>query len=223
MTTDWTPVKNLLRTNGDSLSLEEGVDRTQYVATIVDAIAKAESAENDNKRAATLIAVDAAKTFVQIAIALVIAIVGFVQFSYHSLSQISLYSLGAAASLAFLSMLAGFLVISKAYKHGDGREGKRPLWSTENLSTPINLQAWFGVLALIAFAATLANFNVGNNNPNRVVLTLPDGVTKASVAVEPIILSGSWSALAIEEKGGVAIVVPPTPANSKQKLKIEVH
>src|SRR3954447_12437159 len=145
MATNWKPIKALLDQHSQSLALDEGEDKARYVASILEAIDKAELRDNDNKRAAALIAVDAAKAFVQVAIALVIAIVGFIQFSYRSVSLPLLGWLGIAAGLAFLSMVAGFIVISKAYKRGDGRvvkhEGQvvaaqNSSWSTENLSRP---------------------------------------------------------------------------------------
>jgi len=231
MPTNWKPLKALLDTNANSLVLGAGETKEQYVASILEAIEKAELRDNDNKRAATLIAVDAVKAFVQIAIALVIAIVGFVQFSYHSVSLLLLDWLGVAAGLSFLSMVAGFIVISKAYKRGDGRAVKpngqlvaqSSPWSTETLSRPINFQAGFGVVALLIFAGALAYFNVRGGNPDRFVITLPDGTTKTSAAIGVLVISGSWSALTVEEKGKFAVTVPPSVGKTTQHLNIEVR
>jgi hypothetical protein len=221
---DWKPLLDLLQKNEAALSFGTGDERSAYVAEMTKEIEKAQLRENDNKRAATLIAVDAAKTFVQIAIALIVAIVGFIQFSYRNVAGWLLLWLALAAFLAFVSMCAGFIVISRAYKKGDGRITSTDApWSTTFLRIPINVQAIAGVIALITFASALAIFNTNVGRPKQFVITMPDGSTSVRSAIMPIVITGTWSTLSVEQRGVYHISVPPAPSAKPKALRIELR
>src|SRR5439155_21166551 len=116
---------------------------------------------------------------VQIAIAFIVAIVGFAQFSFQNSPNTLKLSLSVAGGLAFISMCCGFLVIGKAYKRGDGREHPEDIpWSTTTIRWPINIQALTGVLSLVCFATALLLFKWGGV-PTQMTMTLPDGRTTA--------------------------------------------
>ena len=215
---NWDRLEALLK--NEAVKNVAGADYDKFVSEVNDAITVAKSRENDNKRAATLIAVDAAKSFVQIAIALVVAILGFVQFSYRNVNGWLLLALAASAVLAFISTCAGFVVISKAYKQGDGRgTTKTDPWGTEPLRRAINTQALAGLGALFVFAVTLAVFNAGLVIPRRFSVTLPDGSTQFTSATQAVVLRGKWSELLVEQPGGVALQIPGS--STQQILKVE--
>ena len=217
---DWNRLETFLTTE-DAKRLA-GTDYEKFVSEITDAIAVAKLRENDNKRAATLIAVDAAKSFVQIAIALVVAILGFVQFSYRNVGVGILIALAGAAFLAFVSMCAGFVVISKAYKRGDGRVATPASpWGTESLRSAINTQAIAGLLALFAFAVALVVFNAGISAPRWFRVTLPDGSTELRSSTQAVIVRGKWSELAVEQRSGVALKIPGSSA--EQAIRVELR
>src|SRR5262249_11919697 len=132
---DWQPLLTLLENQKALLPLtvdgqanEEATKdklekaRTKYVADMKSEINKLKNREKDDQKEAVKIAVDASKTFVQIAIAFVVATIGFFQFSYQTASWPVFLILGGAALLALGSMWSGFNVISTAYKRGEGRK-----------------------------------------------------------------------------------------------------
>jgi hypothetical protein len=230
---DWEPLITLLNEKHAELPGDEPT-RVAYLNKIKAEIARAQLRDNDNKRAATLIAVDAAKTFVTIAIALFVAIVGFLQFTYHNVSAEILLGLATAATLALVSMIAGFTVIARAYKNADDRvkpkKSKRGTpdikwlpWSTEYLSGPINLQALTGLAALLAFAVALGSVYLDIGKPQRFVVTLPDGKTTLVAATGPLFIEGTWSSLQLEQRGAFRVTVPAVPAKEHRALKIAVH
>src|SRR5215212_4420030 len=184
---DWQPLIDVLDANVAALPFPTAPAKDAYVTEIKREIEKAQSRENDNKRAATLIAVDAAKTFVSIAVALLGATVGFIQFSYRNVAGLLLSALLFAALLAFISMAGGFIVISRAYKRGDGRVSTVGIpWSTESLRRPLNFQAGAGVVALLIFVSSLAIFTSNIGVPKQLIITLPDGTTSVQSSVKPI-------------------------------------
>jgi hypothetical protein len=221
---DWKPVTDLLDSDATIPGMEEAKKRAEYVTAMKAAIEAAKARDNDNKRAATLIAVDAAKTFVQIAIALVVAILGFIQFSYRNVTGSLLVMLAIAAILAFVSMCAGFIVISKVYKKGDGRIPSPDVpWSTYDVKNPINVQAITGVVALAVFASALVVFNAGAARPRQLNITMPDGSTTVRSNVAPLILTGRWTELAFEQRSGLAVSVPPSSTGDAQSVRIDVR
>jgi ascorbate-specific PTS system EIIC-type component UlaA len=113
----------------------------------------------EDRREAVKISVDAAKSLIQIAVAVFVAIGGFIQYSFNGgfgwLSlPVAFFAL--AATLVFSSMCAGFCAVSRAYKRAEGREGANDYaWSTLPLKNALNWQAHLGLLGLLAFAAAI--------------------------------------------------------------------
>ncbi|MFZ0060826.1 MAG: hypothetical protein WAL47_02240 [Pyrinomonadaceae bacterium] len=201
----------------EELGLADANAREAYVAEIRASTAL----EKDDRKAATQIAVDAAKTFVQIAIAFIVASVGFAQFSFRSGPDYVRYLLLASGGMAFISLCFGFLVISRAYKRGDGRIdlGKDP-WSTENVRNQINGQAITGLICLLLFVTAMSLFNWGAS-PKQMTITLPDKTTKTIVNLEPVTISGEWSSLGITQTG-FTIALDKVPPGQKREVRLDL-
>jgi hypothetical protein len=154
-------ILDLLKTHKNDLPIHDATERDNYVNEITNEINKLIQRDKDDLRLATQIAVDTSKMFIKIAIAVFVAIGGFIQFAYkNSPGSLPLMCLYAAGALTFFSMVSGFVVISRAYKRGDGRIKPKELpWYTKDLSGPINVQAWLGVLAMLAFAIAIIGYN----------------------------------------------------------------
>lgn len=111
---------------------------------------------NEDKKLACQIAVDTSKSLVQVAIAVIVAIGGFITYGFdNNWRGTSIVFLVIAAFLTFGSMIFGFTFISKIYKQGEGRINNTIQWSTESVKTYINLQAYLGIAALIAFGLAI--------------------------------------------------------------------
>ena len=215
--TDWTHAIKVLEAHKDELELPNDDARDAYLSMIRSITSR----EKDDHKTATQIAVDAAKTFVQIAIAFIVASVGFAQFSFRTAPGYVRALLFVSGSLAFLSMCSGFLVISRAYKRGDGREQQAsPAWSTESIRNPINLQALSGLLSISSFVLALLLFNWGGS-AKQVTITLPDKTTKTTINLEPVTISGQWSKLAINQPG-FSIQLDAVPAGQAQELRFDL-
>ena len=179
----------------------------------------------EDRRLASQIAVDASKTFIQIAVALFVVIGGFIQFAFkNDWQSSSIIFLVISGIFIFVSLCSGFVVISKSYKRGDGRlEPNRIAWSTEYLQTPINVQAMTGVLAIIAFAIAIALSNlVVSVSPHEMTITLPDKASKAISPLATIKFEGQWSTMSIQQKGNFTLQLEPVPLNETRSFILEI-
>jgi hypothetical protein len=215
--TDWNHAIALLEKHKQELPLASDEAKEEYLSEI----RKGTEREKDDHKAATQIAVDAAKTFVQIAIAFIVATVGFAQFSFRSSPSLVRYALLLAGFTAFVSMCFGFIVISRAYKRGDGREASNQVpWSTSSIKSPINLQAITGLLSLVFFLSALLLFNWAAS-PKQMTIILPDGTTRVVINAEPLTISGQWSNLTITQRGHLNLSLDPGLPNQTNQLRLE--
>ena len=183
------------------------------------------SRDKEDHRLASQIAVDASKTFVQIAVALFVVIGGFTQFAFKNGWHLSsIICLGISGLLTFVSLVYGFIVISKSYKRGDGRiESNQIAWSTEYLKKSINAQARTGVLAILVFVVTIALSNpVVSISPQVMTITLPDKASKAISPLAPIKVEGQWSTMSIQQKGNFTLQLEPVPSNETRSFMLEI-
>jgi len=207
-------VLNLLKAHKDELPGGDESEKERNLQELSDKIQRVIARSDEDRRLATQIAVDASKTFVQIAIALFVAIGGFFQFGFkNNLDFWPVLCLSIAAFSTFLSMCFGFLVISDAYKRGDGRKDiDHPAWSTAVLRKSINRQAWIGVAALLVFALAIILQNPATpRSPQTMNITLPKGVAKAISSLEPLKVTGQWSKISIEQQGNFMLQLEPVP------------
>jgi hypothetical protein len=215
--TDWTQALNILEAHKEELPGKDADEKAAHLAEIRAFITR----EKDDHKKATEIAVDAAKTFVQIAIAFIVASVGFAQFSVRIAPPYVRGLLFLSGFLAFTSMCFGFVVISRAYKRGDGREhGSDIPWSTQSVKSPINWQAGLGVVALLVFVGALISFNWGGS-ARQMTITLPDKTTKTIVNLEPVTISGEWSNLRIAQTG-FTIALDEVPTGEKREVQFDL-
>src|SRR4051812_28361545 len=114
-----------------------GTDDSARDAYIKEAKARIGIRSSDDRKEASKLAVETAKTFVTVGIAVLVATGTFVQFAKTNgvgWASLPMACFGVTAVLLFLSMVNGFAAISKAYKRADGRKDPALLaWSTEAL------------------------------------------------------------------------------------------
>lgn len=215
---DWTAAIRVLEAHKGDLPGKDAATKDEYLEDLRTFII---GRDKEDHQKATAIAVDAAKTFVQIAIAFIVASVGFAQFSVRVAPPYVRYILFGSGLLAFISMCFGFVVIASAYKRGDGRKKKsEPPWSTESIKTPINFQAMTGVFALLLFVAALISFNWGAR-PRQMTIRLPDKTTETIVNLEPLTISGEWSKLTINQEG-ISIHLEAVPAGQTRDIHFDL-
>ena len=199
-------------------------EKERYFQNLSDKIRRLITSGDEDRRLATQIAVDASKTFVQIAIAVFVAIGGFFQFGFkNNLDFWPVLCLSIAAFLTFLSMCFGFLVISDAYKRGDGRKDTgQSAWSTEALRGSINWQARTGVAALLVFALAIILQNPATpRSPQTMKINLPKGVAKTISSLEPVKVTGQWSQISIEQQGNFMLQLERVPEKETRYFTLE--
>lgn len=185
----------------------------------------ADRSPEDYRQAATM-AVDASKSLLQIAIAVFIAMGGFMQFGVKSgldWDSLPIILFAIAAGFSFLSMCAGFIAIGRAFKRGEGREDKdapNP-WSTEKLKSLLGSQSLLGVGALIAFAAAIVFWNVSDSEPTKsLTITLPQGSAKAQRLGKSITVEGEWSKLIVKQRGAFTLDLGAVPQGQSRAFTI---
>src|SRR5262245_6313887 len=134
----------LLRAHPQSL----GASAPEQDAYIQEAEARLGGRSSEDRREAAKLAVETAKMFLTISIGVLVASFAWMQFARtNGVPWLSwtLFPFYIAALLLVLSMVNGFLAISRIYKRADGREAAgEPAWSTETVSRRLNLQSWTG-------------------------------------------------------------------------------
>lgn len=223
--TELDQVLNVIKGHKDELPGASEAEKEEYLQNLSHKIRGLFLRTDEDRRVATQMAVDASKTFVQIAIAVFVAIGGFFQFGFkNNWSNLPVLCLGIAAGLTFMSICFGFLVISDAYKRGDGRKGTiQPAWSTEALRGWINWQALTGVVALVVFALAIILQNPATSpSPQPMRITLLRGVAKTISSLGPVKVTGQWSQLSIERRGDFTLQVEPVPDKETRSFILEV-
>ena len=211
----------ILRKHKDELPFDTEEKKDRYIGHFKRLISR----DKEDRRLASQIAVDASKTFVQIAVAVFVAIGGFIQFAFkNGWQSCSIVCLVISGILTFVSLCSGFIVISKSYKRGDGRiEPNQIAWSTEYLKDSINVQAMTGVLAILAFAVAIALSNpVVSVSPQTMTITLPDKASKTISPLAPIKVEGQWSTMSIQQKGNFTFQLEPVPLNETRSFMLEI-
>jgi hypothetical protein len=205
----------------DAENLAQSCD-VQEAAELAQEIRQLMSRTPEDRREAVKMAVETAKTFSQIGIAVLVAIAGFIQFGFeHRQSSLSFWLFVAAAGFTFISMCNGFLAVSHAYKRGDGRQGfDDPIaWSTDALRTNLNNQALSGVVALVLIGLAVASYEIPSNS---ITILAPGGVSRTLAAGSEITLEGEWSQLTIEQKGQPILKLGAVPKGQKQLIVFSV-
>lgn len=190
-----------------------GTDHSEQDAYLKEAKARLGARSADDRKEAAKLAVETAKSFLTVAIAVLVATGTFVQFAKtNGVGWVSLpmACFAVTAVLLFLSMVNGFTAISSAYKRADGRkESTLPAWSTEALAPRLNWQARFGFLSLLTLIVGLILWANAEDQPTAAVnITLPS-TQNHPFAKGPITIEGIWTELRIRTAGNQEMKLPP--------------
>jgi hypothetical protein len=123
----------------------------------------------EDSRAAVLIALDASKSLITIAVAFFAALGAFA-LNHRSNNQgpisWSLVLLGASAILTVTSMFAGFKALGKACKRAQKPpDAEGPQWATEPLGWWLGTQSFLGLAALGCFGSAMFLWEPQANKP----------------------------------------------------------
>lgn len=121
----------------------------------IDRLIQARKDAKEDARAAVLIALDASKSLITIAIAFFAALGAFV-LNYRASNQASfswpMALLGLSAVMTIASMIAGFNAVGKAYKRAQkGPDAEGLQWATRPLAPSLGAQSLLGLAALVCF------------------------------------------------------------------------
>lgn len=136
---------------------QEKKDYINDIRTKLESLPKLSQRSDEDRRLGCQIAVDTSTALVQIAIAVIVAIGGFITYAIdHHWNGWSIGFLVLAALFSLASMISGFTFVSCIYKRGEGRDNPNGIpWSTEALKGFINFQAYFGIVSLLSFATAI--------------------------------------------------------------------
>ena len=199
---------DLLRANPATLGTTPE-ERDAYIAE-VEARLGTRTAE-DHREAAKL-SVETAKMFLTISVGVLVATFAWMQFA-HSNGGVSWLSwiiapFYAAALLMVLSMISGFLAISRIYRRADGREGANlPAWGTQPIVGFLNWQSRFGLSALIVLFVGVIVLGIRDQPQKRAVtVTIP-----GQAGLPPsgsLTLEGTWTQLSLKTAAGQEVRLP---------------
>jgi hypothetical protein len=184
---------------------------------IIDEVEARLTRSADDKREGAKIAVETAKLFVTIGVAVLVAFGTFLQFARNAgvpwrSGVMAAFAIGAL--LVLLSMSLGFTAISRTYKRAEGRIDKPPnlAWSTELIAGHLNWQGRLGMLSLLFLIAGLALWaRQIPAQPTSVSVTL-NGSSAGVPTPGPMIIDGVWTSLILRTAAGQELTLPP---NSK--------
>lgn len=163
----------------------------------------------EDYRNATLLAVEASKSLAQTGVAVLAVIAAFHQFGIQqNWKELSLHALWGAAALTIGSLISGMVVVSKAYKRGEGIEQPDgTAWTVEPLRTPLNIQSLFGIVALMMIVGVV--FASGpSETADRVSIRLLSRTTLSTTTM-PLTITGTWTRLQLQQENGFTFTVDP--------------
>jgi hypothetical protein len=171
----------------------------------------------DDRKEGAKIAVETAKLFVTIGVAVLVAFGTFLQFARNAGVPWKSWVMAAFAGgalLVLLSMSLGFTAISRTYKRAEGRidDPKDLAWSTQLIAGQLNGQSLLGIASLFCLIAGLGLWAWQiPTQPTSVSVTL-NGSSSAIPAPGPMIIDGIWTSLILRTAAGQELTLPP---NSK--------
>ena len=220
---------DIVEKHKSELPLSTDQDKEAYVQRLKKIIEQiADRGPEDFRQAATM-AIDASKSLLQIAIAVFIAMGGFMQFAFKAnldWDSLPIILFSVAAGLSFLSMCAGFFAVGNSFKRGEGRIDKNAPnpWSTAELKPYLLSQSLLGMFALLAFAAGIVFWNVSDGGATKsLMITVPQGSMKAQYLGKSITLEGEWSKLIVKQKGIFAVDLGTVPKGRTQSFSITME
>lgn len=186
-------------------------DATTQDAFLSEAKARLGGRSSDDKKEATKLAVETAKTLLTIAVALLVASGTLLQFARSNgvpwLSwTVAFFTFSVI--LLFVSMRAGLSAISDVYKRADGRTFPTDTaWSTAPVSKRVNVQSLSGASALLALLIGLGLSAQSTQTPG-LSLTIP-GTPQAALPAGPLMIDGTWTELRLKTAGNQELKLPP--------------
>lgn len=211
-------IENILRAHVDEFPGNTATEKQQELSDILPKLKGTLELPMDDRRAAALLAIEAPKVFITMALGAIVAISALVQLGWNTFIRNNwvLALCFAAGTACFFSMYFGVLSINTVAKSGRNVNER---WSVDRVRGWKNLQASIGVLAIVLFVIAVA-ISIGSPIPTRgVVVTLPGNV-QASLP-QGLSVSGSWSQLRIDGKNGVTFNFEPVPAGKLTSFEIK--
>jgi hypothetical protein len=191
-------------------------DAATQDAFLSEAKARLGGRSSDDKKEATKLAIETAKTLLTIAVALLVASGTLLQFTRTNgvpwLSwTVAFFTFSVI--LLFVSMSAGLSAISGVYKRADGRTfPTETAWSTLPVSKRLNVQSLTGVFALLALLIGLGLSAQSTQAPG-LSLTIP-GTPQSALPAGPLMIDGTWTELRLKTAGNQEIKLPPNSPTS---------
>jgi hypothetical protein len=198
----------VLRANAQTLGTTPA-ERDAYIAEVE---ARLGNRTAEDHREAAKLSVETAKMFLTISVGVLVATFAWMQFAHRDggLSWLSwpIAPFYAAAILMILSMINGFVAISRIYRRADGREGaNQPAWGTGHIVGVLNWQSRAGLLALLALFIGVLVLGVNDHPPKQAVTVSipgkPGPTPNGSLTIE-----GIWTELRLRTAANQEIKLP---------------
>jgi hypothetical protein len=197
----------LLETSKASLWPDQST-RDEFLA---EARARLGGRSADDRKEATKLAVETAKTLLTVAVALLVTVGTLLQFARTNgvpwlSGTVALF--GLSVVLLFVSMQAGFSAISDVFKRADGLvAANEPAWSTAPLSKRLNKQSGSGILALVALIAGLVVWAWSGQSQVAAVSVTISTQNTTSQPNSPLIIDRKWDVLRLKTAGNQEITM----------------
>jgi len=220
--------ETIVENNKAALPLPSDQAREDYVSEFKKILSQIGQRSPEDYRQAATMAVDASKSLLQIAIAVFVAMGGFMQFASNAgldWDSLPVIFFAIAAALAFVSMCAGFFAIGDAFKRGEGRIGQQDPnpWSTKKLKNKLMFQSSVGVLALLSFATAIVGWNIAEFTSNHsLTISDPQKSLVTQSFEDSITLEGEWSKLIVKQEGHFALDLGVVPQGESRAFSITV-
>jgi hypothetical protein len=167
---------------------------------------------SDDRREASKLAVETSKMFLTISAGVLVASFAWMQFARTNGVPWLSWTLApfyAAAVLLVLSMVSGFLAISRIYKRADGREAtNEPAWSTAPVAGRLNAQSLSGSAALLALFVGVVMLGLGPSAQKQAVSVTIPGQAGSAPAGGSLTIEGVWTELRLRTAAQQEIKLP---------------
>jgi hypothetical protein len=207
-------------------SLRDEVQEPNDIDYMIEKFKKLTARSSDDRKEAAKIAVDASKTLIAIAVAVFVAMGGFIQFARNSgleWSDRPIILFGVAAVFVLVSMMYGFVAIGSTYKRAEGREqeGGTP-WSTRAIAPKLNWQSYIGLAALGVFALGILTWGLLPTSKAQLTLSISSATPALLLTAGPLTFEGAWTSLKISSPQGLRIDIPPAASGSISSFAVEL-
>jgi hypothetical protein len=211
--TDFTPDLALtcLRNNLTAVQIADQAERDAYLVEIEKRLGRSA----DDKKGAAKLAIETAKMFLTIAIAVFVVTGTLLQFARTNgvpWSSWTIWAFCATVVLLLISMRAGFVATSKVFKRADGRTNAGDIaWTTEPIARDLDVQSWTGLLALFFLLGGLVHWAAFESDAPAAALSVSvPSISQAPLPKGPLTIEGVWTELRVKTAGNLEFKLPPT-------------